>query len=255
MQRPRVPNEDITDLQLYGLQSNFTGFSGSKRFLPRHTVGAWRNFDRAILQPDADQAKADDQQIRGKREVRSFSEQRTLIVGMKALILRTLKGHVVAPLIGNDPVVHRGPYDSEHVRVEEEFWDKARRRKRHREKVAMRATIRLVTVGFKILTENRPEGVSARIDQGPRKVFSEHTIALVLKLDKLVLNCDQVVLLRTSKWGSRPERVGRADAGSRGDDQSRGLPSVAHERILLDEAVNREEQVRREAEASEAPAL
>jgi hypothetical protein len=172
-------------------------------------VRARRNFDRAILQRDADQGKADDQQIRWEREVRSFGEQRTLIVDMKALILRTPKRRIAAPLIGDDPVVHYSPYDSEHVIVEEEFRDKARRLERHREIVAMWAAIGLVTVGFKIRLENRPEGVSARIDQGPCKMVSEHTIALELKIDELVLNFYQLVALRGLSAGSSGFRISK----------------------------------------------
>jgi hypothetical protein len=54
VQRPRVPNQNITDLQWYWLHPNMTGFHGLKRFLPRHAVCTGRNFDRAILRRDPD---------------------------------------------------------------------------------------------------------------------------------------------------------------------------------------------------------
>jgi len=45
-----MANQHVTDLQRDCLHSNLTGFRRSKRLLPRHTVCAGRNFDRAILQ-------------------------------------------------------------------------------------------------------------------------------------------------------------------------------------------------------------
>jgi hypothetical protein len=61
-----MPNEYIADLQRDWLQSYLGGFHGAERFLPRYTVCAGRNLDRAILRGYPDQAKADDQYISGQ---------------------------------------------------------------------------------------------------------------------------------------------------------------------------------------------
>jgi len=62
----------------------------------------------------------------------------------------------------------------------------------------MRAAVRLVAVDFYISEEKRPKRVSARIDQGRRKMFSEYAIALVLDLDDPVLNPYQLAVPRSS---------------------------------------------------------
>ena len=60
----------------------------------------------------------------------------------------------------------------------------------------MRAAVRLVAVDFEISEEQRPKRVSARIDQGRRKMLSEYAIALVLDLDNPVLNPYQLAVPR-----------------------------------------------------------
>ena len=60
----------------------------------------------------------------------------------------------------------------------------------------MRAAVRLVAMVFEISEEQRPKRVSARIDQGRRKMLSEYAIALVLDLDDPVLNPYQVAVPR-----------------------------------------------------------
>ena len=50
----------------------------------------------------------------------------------------------------------------------------------------MRAAVRLVAVDLEISEEKRPKRISAIIDRGRRKMFSEYAIALVLDLDDLV---------------------------------------------------------------------
>jgi hypothetical protein len=58
----------------------------------------------------------------------------------------------------------------------------------------MRAAVRVVAVDFEISEEKWPKRVSARIDQGRRKMFSEYAIALVLDLDDPVLNPYQLAV-------------------------------------------------------------
>lgn len=160
----------------------------SKRFLPRHSVRAGCNFERTILEGNPHQAKVDDQHVRGQREVWSFVEQRTLIVDMNALVLRSAERYITTPLIGDRSVVRHAPHDTEHLMVKEECWNKARWLERHWQKVAMGAAVRLVAVVLEVREENRPERVSACIDQGPREVFSEDAVAPVLDLGDLVVN-------------------------------------------------------------------
>jgi hypothetical protein len=123
-----------------------------------------------------------------------------MIVNMNGLIIRAAERHITAPLIGNYPVVHNATHDAQHLVVKEEVRSKARWIKGHREKVAMRAAIRLVAVGFEISEENRPKRALAGIDQGPRKMFSEYAIALVADLDDLVVNPYQVATRNPSVW-------------------------------------------------------
>ena len=156
-----MPDQYVADLQRDWLHSNFSGFHGSKRFFPRHTVCAGRNFDRAVLRRYPDQAKAHDQHIGGQQEVGSFAEQRTPIVNMNALVIRAAQRRITAPLIGDYPVLHHATHDAQHVVVKEKVWNKARGLKGHREKVAMLAAVRLVAVGLEISEENRPKRASA----------------------------------------------------------------------------------------------
>src|ERR1035441_4852283 len=107
---------------------------------------------------------------------------------MNALVIRAAERHIAAPLIGNDPVVHNATHNTQHIVVKEEIRRKARWFKRHWEKVAIRAPVRLLAVSLEVSLENRPKRASAGIDQGPRKMFPEYTIAPVLDLDDLVLN-------------------------------------------------------------------
>jgi len=60
----------------------------------------------------------------------------------------------------------------------------------------MRAAVRLVAMDFEISEEKRPKSVSARIDQGRRKMFSEYAIIFVLNLDDPVLNPYQLAVPR-----------------------------------------------------------
>jgi hypothetical protein len=83
-----MPNQDVTDLQRDGLQSNVSSVNCPKGVGPRHPMRPWRNFDRAMLLCDPDQSKTDNERVRGERQVRKLWEQRTLIVHMRALILR-----------------------------------------------------------------------------------------------------------------------------------------------------------------------
>jgi hypothetical protein len=110
---------------------------------------------------------------------------------MNALVLRAAERHITAPLIGNDPVVHDATNNTQHIVVKEEIRSKAWWLKRHGEKVAIRASGRLLAVGLEMRKENRPKRASAGIDQGPRKMFPEYAIAPVLNLDDLVLDACQ----------------------------------------------------------------
>jgi len=111
---------------------------------------------------------------------------------MNALVIRAAERRITAPLISDYPVVHHATNDTQHRVVKEEVRSKALRFKRHREKVAMRAAVRLVTVDIEISEKNRPKRTSAGIDQGPRKMFSEYAITPVLDLDNPVLNPNQL---------------------------------------------------------------
>jgi hypothetical protein len=120
---------------------------------------------------------------------------------MNALVIRAAERRITAPLIGNYPVVHHATHDAQHRVVKEEVWNKARWIEGHREKVAMRAAVRLVAVGLEISQENRPKRASAGIDQGPCKMFSEYAIAPVLDRDDLVLNLYQLAFSVTHQSG------------------------------------------------------
>jgi hypothetical protein len=89
-----------------------------------------------------------------------------LIVNTNALLIRAAERHITAPLIGigNYPVVHHATHDTQHLVVKEEGRSKARWLNGHREKVAMRAAVRFVAVGFEISEENQPKRTSPGID-------------------------------------------------------------------------------------------
>jgi hypothetical protein len=48
----------------------------------------WRNFDRAVLPRDPDEAKTDNDRVRREDKVRKLWKERTLIIHMHALIFR-----------------------------------------------------------------------------------------------------------------------------------------------------------------------
>jgi hypothetical protein len=73
-------------------------------------------------------------------------------------------------LVGNYPVVHCAAHNTENLSIKEEGWSKARRLERHREKMAIKPAVWLVTVRFQIGSQNWPKSVSARIDQASRKM-------------------------------------------------------------------------------------
>src|ERR1017187_10371009 len=110
---------------------------------------------------------------------------------MNGLAIRAAEGHITAPLIGDDPVVHQAAHDTQHLLVKEEVRSKARWLKGHREKVSVRAAVRFVAVGLEIGEEHRPERTAAGIHQGPGKMSSEYAKAPVLDLADLVLNPGQ----------------------------------------------------------------
>src|ERR1035438_7311519 len=122
---------------------------------------------------------------------------------MNALVIRVAERHITAPLIGHYSVVHRAAHDAQHLVVKEEVWNKARWLKGHREKVAMRAAVRLMAAGFEISEQNRPKRASAGIDHGPCKMFSEYAIAPVSDLDDLVLNPCQFAFSAIHQSGKR----------------------------------------------------
>src|ERR1700687_580612 len=104
---------------------------------------------------------------------------------MNVLVIRALEGHVAAPLIGDHIVVHHASHDTQHLRVEEEFSSKARWIEGHREKVAMRATARLLAVSFEVGLENRRKGVPAGLDKARSKMLPEHAEAVFPEFDDL----------------------------------------------------------------------
>jgi len=196
-----MPDQHIPDLQRDRLHSDIAGRYCPQRFLSRHTVCAGRNLDRAMLRGDTLQAKADDQQIRGQGKVRSFGEQRTLIVDMCGVVFGVVERHIAAPLIGDDSIVHNAPRDTEHFVVEEEVRCKAGWIKGHRKKVAMRAAVRLV--GLEPGEEHRPKRVTACIDQRRREMFSEYAIAFIADVHDIVVAATPVPVIHQSR---RPGR-------------------------------------------------
>jgi hypothetical protein len=77
-------------------------------------------------------------------------------------------------------IVHCCTNNAQYLVVEEEFWSKARRRKRHRQEVTMRATVRRFAVGVKIVKKNRPECLAASINYALREMVSEDAVAIFL---------------------------------------------------------------------------
>lgn len=126
MQRPWMANQDVTDLQRDWLHFNLAGLDCPKRAHSRHAMSTWRNFNRAVLLRDLDQAKTDNQRVRREHKIRSFWKERMLIVHMHSLMLRSMQGHIAAPLVGDDAVIHQPADDGQNCIVEEEFWSENR---------------------------------------------------------------------------------------------------------------------------------
>src|SRR5581483_11321816 len=185
--RPGMTNQDVTDLQRDGLHTNLAGLDRPKRVHPCHAMGAWRNFDRAVLTRDPDQAKTDNNYIRGESQVRHFRKEWTLIVHVHRLIFRTEQRHITAPLISDDQVVHEATHDTQHVRIEEELRRETRRLERHRKKMAMWAAVRGLAA-VEIGEEARPERVSARVNEMRCEMVSQDAGAPVPDLADRPLN-------------------------------------------------------------------
>jgi hypothetical protein len=159
-----MANQDVTDLKRDGLHPNLADVDRPKRVRRCHAMRTWRDFDRAVLPCNPHQAKTDNDRIGGEPEVKSLWKEWTLVVNMRALVLRSAQGHIAAPLVSNDPVVHKAAHHTQHIRIEEELRCEAGWLKRHCKKVAMWATVRL-RVAPEICEQARPEGVSARVNE------------------------------------------------------------------------------------------
>src|ERR1041384_523755 len=107
-----------------------------------------RDFNRSMLVSNAHQAETHNYRVRWQQHIRSFREKCSLIVHMWVLVLRSNDGHVTAPLVGDDPIVHQSAHNTENVRVKEELRGEAKRIERHGQKVAMRPMVRFG--GFEI---------------------------------------------------------------------------------------------------------
>jgi hypothetical protein len=90
-------------------------------------------------------------------------------------------------LVRDDPVVHESTDDSQDNRVEEQFGGETRPLERHRQKMAMRPTVRRVTA-LKIRQKTRPECVSARVNDTTRQMAPQDTEAFVSKFADRPLN-------------------------------------------------------------------
>jgi hypothetical protein len=121
MQRPRMTNQNVADLQWDRLQANLTGLDRVKRVSPRHSMRARRHFDGAMLRRDQHQAETDDNCVRREDKVGKLRKERAVIVHVQSLILRAAEGHVAPPLVSDDPVVHESTHDTQHARIEEEL--------------------------------------------------------------------------------------------------------------------------------------
>jgi len=117
-----------------------------------------------------DQGKADNQHVRGQREVRYLLKQRALIVNVKSLILRAAERNITAPLVGHYSRAHCTTDDIEDLRVTKELRGKARRVERHRQKVTIRAAVRFVSMVLEVCEKNRPKRVSTSTDHAARQL-------------------------------------------------------------------------------------
>jgi len=187
MQRPRVANQNIADLQRYGLHGNLADRKGAQGTGPGHSMRAGRDFDRAVLLLDRLQAKTHHDRIYGERQIGKFGKDRTLIVYVRTLILRSANRHIASPLVGDDAVVHEATDDTQHIWIEEELWCKTWWIERHREKMAVRAPVRNRRA-VQVCKQPWPKRIAAGLNQRARKLLSQDAIPSILKLTDRTLN-------------------------------------------------------------------
>ena len=192
-----MPDQYIPSVQRDWLHFDLPRFDSPEGFVSRHAVRAWRDFDRTVPRVYADQAEADDQQISGQREVRSFAEQGTLIVHVNGLVIRPVERHVATPLIGDYPVVHDAADNAQHITVKEELRGEAWRVEGNWEKMAMRTAVRRLAMTFEVCQQDRPECAPAGIDQRPCEMMPKDAIALIadfadLRVSRCQLCCLQL---------------------------------------------------------------
>src|SRR3989442_11563145 len=99
MKRPRMPDQDVSNLQRDRLQRNLARIDGAQRFISSHPVCSGCNLDWAVLLINANETKAYDQHVRGQSQVRELRKQGTLIVDVRVLILRSNNMSIATPLI------------------------------------------------------------------------------------------------------------------------------------------------------------
>ena len=141
MQRPRVADQHVTKRQSDGFHPNVAGLDRRLCARTRPVMGAWSNLNRTVLWSDRNEAEADDQRKWGQHHVWRLAEEGPRVVHVGALILGAEQGHVTAPLIGNDALIHRRADDSEDVRIGEEPRREPWLLEGHREEVAVRTAV------------------------------------------------------------------------------------------------------------------
>jgi hypothetical protein len=167
-----MANQDVTNLKRDSLHGNLTGLDRPKRVHLPHAMGAWRNFDRAVLRSNPHQTKTDDQEVHRERKVRDLRKERIPVIHMRVLIFRSMQRHIAAPLVGYHPVPHQLSHNAQYVIVKEESWEKNWRIERHWEEMTMCAPVRRMAA-VEICEQTRPERLSTSLNQDWRKVVSQ----------------------------------------------------------------------------------
>jgi hypothetical protein len=139
-------------------------------------------------------------QFTGRQQTvyRSLSRKDAEVAELYGCTLRTLQDNGNAGRIFR--VLSATHYRTDHIKccfIKEEFRGKAWWVERHRQTMAMRTTVRFVSVVFDVLEQNRPERVFTGSDDRFRQTVLEHAISVVVKFDNCFVRAQIIIPAKT----------------------------------------------------------
>jgi hypothetical protein len=122
-----------------------------------------------------------------------FLEKRPLVVSVKLLVIGSDERHIASPLVRHHAGTHRAMYHVKYSFIEEAFRGKARWVERHRQKMTMGTAVWFASVVLKVLEQDRPEGVFAGSDDGPRQTSSEDAVSSPVKSASFLVGAQVII--------------------------------------------------------------